>query len=275
MKTGNNLHMDSFLGKQRPLVIAHRGASASSPEMTMAAYLQAVEDKSDGFECDVQLSKDLIPVCFHDSNLSRTSNGSGRLGTKSYSELVKLDFGSWFGVKPEKFTTREWHSLLTLTDLAVFVSQQNSAPILLVETKHISKNGIQLESRALEVISKFDLVHRNPTRPRAALMSFSIPGLKRARRVSSDVFTVLLIDRKLPKLETLSNFIDCDAWGLGVHLLRTNPELVVEARSLGKQVFVWTVNSMEQLKLCIKYKVDVIITDYPKKIKLELEDGAS
>ena len=37
----------------RPLVYAHRGASAAFAEHTRAAYLQALADGADGVECDV------------------------------------------------------------------------------------------------------------------------------------------------------------------------------------------------------------------------------
>lgn len=255
--------MSTFLGQQRPLVIAHRGASAAAPEMTMAAYLKAAQDLADGYECDVQLTKDLQPVCFHDTNLNRTSNGFGRLGAKTLAELKKLDYGSWFGKRPTEFTTEQWSSLVTLTELSQFVAAQSNAPILLVETKHISANGTKLEAAAIATIKNYGLDNHDPTKPRAALMSFSIPALRRAKSMDPNLYTVFLLAKKLPALDKLSDFVGTNAWGLNINLLRTNPELVEQARSRGSQVFVWTVNTHEQIQLCWKYKVDVIITDNP------------
>ena len=257
--------MSTFLGQKRPLVIAHRGASALAPEMTMAAYLQATKDGADGYECDVQLTKDNVPICFHDSTLNRTSNGFGRIGTKTLSDLQRLDFGSWFG-KSENYSPQQWCSLLTLDNLLNFVKSQPSAPIVLIETKHLSQNGIKLEAAVIEEIKKVGLNSHDSSKPRAALMSFSIPALRRAKKIDPDLYTVFLLERKLPGLVALSEFVGSNAWGLGIHLLRTNPELVEQARSNGKQVFVWTVNSVDQLELCLKYKVDLIITDNPSRI---------
>lgn len=257
--------MSTFLGQKRPLVIAHRGASAIAPEMTMAAYLQATKDGADGYECDVQLTKDNVPICFHDSTLNRTSNGVGRIGAKTYAELQKLDFGSWFG-NSEKYSPQEWCSLLTLDNLLNYVKSQSSAPMILIETKHLSQNGIKLESAVIEAINKAGLNSHDSSNPRAALMSFSIPALRRAKKIDPDLYTVFLLERKLPGLVGLSEFVGSNAWGLGVHLLRSNPELVEQARSQGKQVFIWTVNNKAQLDLCLKYKVDVIITDIPSQI---------
>ncbi|NBC02187.1 MAG: hypothetical protein GVY20_00630, partial [Bacteroidetes bacterium] len=49
------------------LVIAHRGASKYAPENTMAAFKLAHKMKADMIELDVQLSKDGMPVVFHDA----------------------------------------------------------------------------------------------------------------------------------------------------------------------------------------------------------------
>jgi len=263
--------MGSFLGQVRPLVIAHRGASALAPEMTMAAYQQAANDHADGYECDVQLTKDLVPVCFHDTNLNRTSSGFGRVGAKTLAELEKLDYGSWFSKPNLNFTDKQWSSLVTLNQLLEFVVAQNNAPIVLVETKHVSANGIKLEAAVIAAMKNYGLINLDPAKPRAALMSFSVPALRRAKNIDPNLYTVLLLDRKFPALSALSDFVGSNAWGLGVHLLRTNPELVEQARSTGRQVFVWTVNTKEQIELCLKYKVDAIITDNPAQTHLLLE----
>lgn len=52
----------------RPLLLGHRGARAlkSVPENTLASFDQALADGCDGFEFDVRLSADGIPVVCHD-----------------------------------------------------------------------------------------------------------------------------------------------------------------------------------------------------------------
>lgn len=259
--------MGSFLGQQRPLVIAHRGASAVAPEMTMAAYRQALLDGADGYECDVQLTLDQVPVCFHDTKLDRTSNGFGILGKKEFSELKKLDYGSWFAGSNTQFSEGDWKSLVTLDQLLEFTAAGINAPIVLVETKHRSQNGLKLEAAAIAGISKFELATQDPTKPRAALMSFSIPAIKRARMLAADLYTVLLFDRKVPGIKQITEFLRCNAWGVGVSYLGANPEIVEQARSLGQQIFVWTVDTQAQIELCLKHKVDVIITNHPARTK--------
>jgi len=54
-----------------PLVIAHRGASASEAENSTGAYWRALADGADVLELDVQLSRDGAIVVSHDSTLTR------------------------------------------------------------------------------------------------------------------------------------------------------------------------------------------------------------
>ena len=57
-------------------VWAHRGASAYAPENTMAAFEMAEKMGADGFELDVQFTKDGQLVVCHDESIDRTSNGT-------------------------------------------------------------------------------------------------------------------------------------------------------------------------------------------------------
>lgn len=81
----------------RPMVIAHRGASYVAPENTMAAFRAAKEICADGFEADVQLTRDGRMVIHHNYTIDANSNGSGQISAMSLEELRKFDFGLWKG----------------------------------------------------------------------------------------------------------------------------------------------------------------------------------
>jgi glycerophosphoryl diester phosphodiesterase len=72
-------------------VIAHRGASATWPEHTRAAYVQAIDDGADGLECDVHLTADGVAVCWHDATVDRTSDGTGPVHAHTLAQLRALD----------------------------------------------------------------------------------------------------------------------------------------------------------------------------------------
>ncbi len=78
------------------LNIAHRGASGYAPENTRAAFERAVEMGADMIETDVQLAHDGALVLFHDTTVTRTSNGHGPVADYTLDELRGLDIGRWF-----------------------------------------------------------------------------------------------------------------------------------------------------------------------------------
>ena len=69
------------------LIYAHRGASADYREMSRAAYLAAIEQGADGFECDLRLTKDRILICWHDDDLLRIAESPLKGARSTLSEL--------------------------------------------------------------------------------------------------------------------------------------------------------------------------------------------
>lgn len=78
-----------------PTWIAHRGAGLLAPENTLAAMRRATARGYRMAECDVQLSADGVPVLLHDATLERTTNGRGPVLCQPWSNLSRLDAGSW------------------------------------------------------------------------------------------------------------------------------------------------------------------------------------
>jgi glycerophosphoryl diester phosphodiesterase len=90
-------------------VIAHRGASYTQPENTIAAFKEAIRLGVQGVEMDVRETKDGQLVLMHDFLVNRTTNGSGRISHMTLAEVKELDAGSWKGEKfrGEKVPTLE------------------------------------------------------------------------------------------------------------------------------------------------------------------------
>ncbi len=78
-----------------PLWIAHRGAGKLAPENTLAAFRLGAAHGYSAFECDVKLSADGVPFLLHDATLDRTSNGRSVASQRNWTELSRLDAGSW------------------------------------------------------------------------------------------------------------------------------------------------------------------------------------
>ena len=60
---------NNFLQKIKlPKIIGHRGACGIAPENTMSSLIEASKLNLSFVEIDVKVSKDLIPILFHDEN---------------------------------------------------------------------------------------------------------------------------------------------------------------------------------------------------------------
>jgi glycerophosphoryl diester phosphodiesterase len=71
-------------------LIGHRGFPAHYPENTLTGILAAIAEGADGVEFDIQISKDNIPVIFHDEHLQRTTGINGFLREYTYSLLERI-----------------------------------------------------------------------------------------------------------------------------------------------------------------------------------------
>ncbi len=79
-----------------PEIYAHRGGKLWAPENSMAAFKKSTEAKVDGIELDIHKCKSGELVVIHDDTLNRTTNGTGFVKDKTWSELKNLDCGSWY-----------------------------------------------------------------------------------------------------------------------------------------------------------------------------------
>jgi glycerophosphoryl diester phosphodiesterase len=237
-----------------PLVFAHRGSSADLPEHTLAAYLRALEDGADGLECDVRLTRDGHLVCVHDRRLDRTSDGRGRVSARTLAELDELDFGSWHPAAGE--TGADLTRVLTLDRLLDAVRDAGRPVRMLIETKHPSRYGGEVERRVVELLGAYEMD--------AMVMSFSPLALRRVRELAPALPTVQLLEL-LPRGLRLGRLpFGSRIAGPGIGLVRARPALIPALHAAGNQVYVWTVNEPTDLDLVLEYGVDGIITDRPR-----------
>jgi glycerophosphoryl diester phosphodiesterase len=258
---------------QRPLVFAHRGGADALPEHTLAAYLRALDEGADGVECDVRLTRDGHLVCVHDRRLNRTSNGRGLVSAKTLAELDALDFGSWHpssGLStseapadepPDPDLTR----LLTLDRLLGAVRGCGRQVQLLIETKHPSRYGAEVEHRLVDLLRHHGLADPKPDDPvRVTVMSFAALALRRIRALAPGVPTVYLLEILPPGVGRGRLPFGARIAGPSIGLVRARRGLIPALRAAGLQTYVWTVNEESDLDLVLAQGVGGIITDRPR-----------
>jgi len=193
-----------------PLIIAHRGASGSRPEHTLAAYELAIAQGADSIEVDIVATRDGALIARHENELSETTD----IATKPEfvpRRTIKLVDGvrrsGWF---TEDFTLNELRqlraiermrtmrpdnqvfdgqfiipSLQDVIDLVRRESHEGREIGLYLETKHptyFHTLGLPLENALVEIL------HRNGYRTAddpVYLESFEPVSLRRLKELTS------------------------------------------------------------------------------------------
>ena len=206
-------------------IYAHRGFSAKFPEATRAAYEGALTVKADGLECDVRLTRDQVPICFHDRNLKRIAGISKSVAELSLDEIRKIT------------------DVLTLSELVELATKNRVE--LLIETKHPTRFGRAVEKAVIREIA-------GTKDKRITVMSFSLLAVLWLRKSTKSVGYVVAHRWRLIFVPTRIVAIDVELF---------NRSRWVRNRLQDKEVLLWTVNELDQLKF--PKQVAGVITDRP------------
>jgi len=98
-------------GRNTPIVIAHRGASAHRPEHTLAAYELAIELGADFIEPDVVSTRDGVLVARHENEISGTTDVASRPEFADRRTVKQVDGRRRDGWFTEDFTLEELRTL--------------------------------------------------------------------------------------------------------------------------------------------------------------------
>jgi glycerophosphoryl diester phosphodiesterase len=257
-----------------PLVFAHRGSSDALPEHTLPAYLRAIQEGADGLECDVRLTNDGHLVCLHDRRLGRVSNGRGPVSEHTLAELDALDFGSWHPGLPDSADDlimdvpdgAARYRVLTL-DRLLEAAQAAGRPMrLLIETKHPTRFGGEVEEKLVQVLRQHELDKPDPAGVSVTMMSFSFKAVRRVRELAPEVPVVQLLEFLPPWLRDGRLSPGVGIAGPGVRLLHRHRWLAGRLHDQGNQVYVWTVNTPAEVDLVLDLHVDGIISDRPRYV---------
>ena len=205
-------------------IYAHRGFSYKYKEATLAAYQGAIDVGADGLECDVRLTKDKVPVCFHDRTTKRIAGVNRRVATLTLAQL------------------REITDVLTLEELLDLARRTKRE--VLVETKHPVMSGSRVEK----------IVAGLGKRYKFTAMSFSLLAVLRFKRGLDDVAYVVARRWRLLYLPTKKVAVD-------VELFARSPW--TRRRLQRREVLLWTVNDEGLFAEAKKWKVSGLITDRP------------
>ena len=240
-----------LVAEDRPLVIAHRGASAIAPENTLPAFEAALAARADLVELDYVHSADGVPVVLHDDTLDRTTNAVQVLGAKeiraadrTLADLRRLDAGAWFAAE---FAGAE---LPTLEE-ALPVIQAGSVTLI--------------ERKAGDAATLVRLLKRRDLVESVVVQAFDWDFLAECRRLDDRLVLGALGSEELTdaKLDQIASFA---AAAVGWKAADLTPSSIAAARDRGLAVWVYTVNDEDQARRLIADGVTGVITDRPAEI---------
>lgn len=285
------------------LVIGHRGAAGLAPENTLAAFERALRMGVDAVEMDVQLSADGALVVYHDfalkPEITRTAGGEwldmwAGLPIKklSVAELKRYDVGR---LNPHSSYARRYpdqvpadgERIPTLDEvIALFRRHQNEKTQLWIEIKTSPEDaaGSSLpEAVAQRVVS---LLLRENFTLRSKILSFDWRSLVHVQKIAPDIQTVYLsttsarsdtIQKGRPGASPWTAGLDIDDFDGSIPRLikalggrywaprynQISSDRIKEAHRLNMGVFVWTVDSKDDMVRLMEMGANGITTNRP------------
>lgn len=203
------------------------------PENTLRSFVAAQQAGLDVIELDLHLSKDGALVVMHDTEVDRTTDGTGPIAEKTLAELRALDAG-----RGERIPVFEE------------VLDAVRAP-LQAEIKDVAA------ARALaEVMEKRDLVSR------VEVSSFHDEAIAEIARLVPGVRTALIGSRY--GTDIVERAVAAGAGSLCLNIRRLTLEVVEAAREERLRIIGWVVNTQDHLRLVRALELDGATTDYPE-----------
>lgn len=238
--TGNNVASSESM-----VSINHRGWY-QAPENTLSAYRESYNHGFKYVECDIQFTKDGIPVLLHDDTIDRTSNGSGTLSQMTYNELLEYDFSYDDNDTVNDFSAYRGEKIPTFEEFIQLCKSLDLCP-------YIEIKGTITDDEAKELIK---IVINANMKDRVSWLSFSGDALSKIATycptarlvwVLTDTNATKIAANNVPyaksNLMTGQNQVVFDIW----HTLATQDVVdVVSAENIPLEV--WTVNDANTIK---------------------------
>ncbi len=249
----------------RPLVIAHRGASAHAPENTLAAFQMALDGGSEGVEFDVRLARDRVPVVIHDETLRRTARRPERIADFTSKQLSKTDVGSWFNRKFPRKDRPEYADQTVPPLKQVLKLLKDFSGLIYIELK-ASENDYRPLSAAV-----CNEIRDSPLLPQMIVKSFKLGVIPEVRHRLPQVQTAALfapeIMHYLRRREHIISLArEFGAHQLSVHYSLITPRLCKLAAEAKMPLTVWTVADPKWLARCRRLGIKALITNDPARL---------
>lgn len=226
------------------VVIGHRGASAYRPENTRAAYALAVEQGADMLEVDLHLTRDEQIVISHDAGLGHLGL-EAEIGELTLAEVRALDAGEGERVPTLAEVLDEFAPLLPI-NLEIKVGGGGRYP------------GI--EALALAAVREREL------QGQTLFSSFYDPVLATLREASAEARIAVLVSR-YSQGDPLERAEAVGAEAINPDRRLVSQAMVHQATAAGLAVYVYTVDSEDEMDRLLDWGVRGLFTNVPDRMR--------
>lgn len=254
----------SFLSAGQALIVAHRGASATAPENTLASFREAWKQGADAIEGDFHLSKDGQIVCIHDADTKRVSGVKKMVVDTDFSDLHALDVGAWKGEKWQDERMPLLSEVLATVPQGkgIFIEVKCGPEIVKSLLEELAKSKLELAQVTVIAFDKEVVREVKKQEPRLRanwLCSFKKKGAKRTYQ--PDLASVL------------STLKDVGADGLGGSSAMDLPEgFGKKIQAAGFGYHVWTVDEPAMARHFLQNGAESLTTNKPGELRKALEE---
>lgn len=227
--------------KDRTEIMAHRGASGSAPENTMAAIDQAIADGAHWVEIDVQRTADDRVVVVHDRDLMRIGKIPLVVTQTPYAQIAGIDVGSWFH---PRFSDQR------IPTLEAVLEQCKDKIKINIELKYYTWDPL-LADRVIEILENLNMEKQ------VVVMSLKPEAVGWVKRKRPHWQVGLLA------ASALTDLTRADVDFLAVHSRMATPGFVRRVHRKGKTLQAWTINDTVGMTKMFGMGIDALITDEP------------
>lgn len=241
-------------------IIAHRGASYDAPENTLASMKLGYEQKADGGELDIYLTKDGKIVMMHDPTTARTGGVTNKISEKTYEELAKIDVGNWGQWKGKGFKEP-----IPLLDPALALIPDGKQVFIEI------KCGPEILP---ELQRTFKRANKKPEQ--TVIIGFGYDTMKQAKEMFPNLKVLWLVGadknkKYAPVEELIAKAKEAKLDGLNLaYGFPIDKAFAKKVHDAGLQLYTWTVDDAEIAKRLKEAGVDGITTNRPEWLRQQL-----
>ena len=230
------------MGKEKLLVIGHRGAMGYETENTLASIQKALDLGVDMIEIDVFKIKSGEIVVFHDERLERLSNAGGNIEEYNIYDLNQV-------------ILEGNHKIPMLQDVLKLIDNKVAL--------NIELKGANTADR-INFITNYYITKRGWSPNNFLISSFNWEELREMRKINDSIAIAVLTEEE-PLVDAIAMAKEIDAFAINPWFKKLTQEDVVKIHEGGFKVYTYTVNDNEDIARMREYGVDGIFTNYPDR----------